>query len=84
VTAEVISYRLESVEGATAASAEPLATRPTFNMTFSLTGETVPEAGPPVKANCHVGQAGEALGKRSSFQSNLSISHGFHQKTDPT
>ena len=26
---------------------------PTFNMTFSLTGETVPEAGTPGQANCH-------------------------------
>jgi len=25
----------------------------TFNMTFSLTGDTVPEAGTPGKANCH-------------------------------
>lgn len=29
------------------------ATPPTFNMTFSLTGETVPQAGVPGKANCH-------------------------------
>jgi hypothetical protein len=28
-------------------------TPPTFSMTFSLTGETVPEAGTPGKANCH-------------------------------
>ena len=26
---------------------------PTFNMTFSLTGETVPQAGTPGRANCH-------------------------------
>ena len=26
---------------------------PTFNMTFSLTGETVPQAGMPGRANCH-------------------------------
>jgi hypothetical protein len=26
---------------------------PTFSMTFSLTGETVPEAGTPGRANCH-------------------------------
>ena len=26
---------------------------PTFNMTFSLTGETVPRAGTPGRANCH-------------------------------
>ena len=29
------------------------ATAPTFNMTFSLAGETVPEAGTPGVANCH-------------------------------
>jgi len=29
------------------------ATPPTFNMTFSLTGETVPRAGTPGKPNCH-------------------------------
>ena len=28
-------------------------TPPTFEMTFSLTGETVPEAGTPGQANCH-------------------------------
>jgi hypothetical protein len=28
------------------------ATAPTFNMTFSLAGETVPEAGTPGVANC--------------------------------
>ena len=28
------------------------ATPPTFNMTFSLTGETIPEAGSPGQANC--------------------------------
>ncbi len=28
-------------------------TPPTFSMTFSLTGETVPEAGTPGRANCH-------------------------------
>jgi hypothetical protein len=32
----------------------------TFNMTFSLTGETVPEAGSPGQANCH-GQSVSAL-----------------------
>src|SRR6266705_601053 len=29
------------------------ATPPTFNMTFSLIGDTVPEAGTPGRANCH-------------------------------
>ena len=36
------------------------ATPPTFNMAFSLTGDTVPEAGTPGKANCH-GQTISAL-----------------------
>ena len=31
----------------------PATTAPTFNMTFSLAGDTVPEAGTPVQANCH-------------------------------
>jgi hypothetical protein len=29
------------------------ATPPTFSMTYSLSGETVPEAGTPGQANCH-------------------------------
>jgi hypothetical protein len=29
------------------------ATPPTFNMTFSLSGETIPEAGTPGRPNCH-------------------------------
>jgi len=36
------------------------ATPPTFNMAFSLTGETVPEAGTPGQPNCH-GQTISAL-----------------------
>jgi hypothetical protein len=36
------------------------ATPPTFNMTFSLTGDTIPEAGIPGTANCH-GQTISAL-----------------------
>jgi hypothetical protein len=35
-------------------------TPPTFNMTFSLTGQTIPEAGTPGAANCH-GQTISAL-----------------------
>src|SRR5262249_47247563 len=35
-------------------------TPPTFNMAFSLTGETVPEAGTPGQRNCH-GQSVSAL-----------------------
>ena len=36
------------------------ATAPTFTMAFSLTGETVPEAGTPAQSNCH-GQTLSAL-----------------------
>jgi hypothetical protein len=35
-------------------------TPPTFNMSFSMTGETVPEAGTPGQSNCH-GQSISAL-----------------------
>jgi hypothetical protein len=34
--------------------------RPTFNMTFSLTGDTIPDAGTPGQADCH-GQTVSAL-----------------------
>ena len=33
--------------------ATPGATPPTFNMAFSVSGETVPRAGMPGKPNCH-------------------------------
>lgn len=36
---------------------------PTFNMTFSLTGNTVPDAGTPGQANCH-GESISALAKQ--------------------
>jgi hypothetical protein len=36
---------------------------PTFNMAFSLTGDTVPEAGTPGQANCH-GQTISALARQ--------------------
>jgi hypothetical protein len=36
---------------------------PTFSMTFSLTGETIPEAGTPGQANCH-GQSVSALARQ--------------------
>jgi hypothetical protein len=36
---------------------------PTFNMTFSLTGNTVPDAGTPGQANCH-GESIAALAKQ--------------------
>ena len=36
---------------------------PTFNMTYSLAGETVPEAGTPGEANCH-GKSASAVAKQ--------------------
>jgi len=39
------------------------ATPPTFNMTFSLTGDTIPEAGTPGRANCH-GKSVSALARQ--------------------
>jgi hypothetical protein len=36
---------------------------PTFNMTFSLRGETIPEAGTPGQANCH-GQSVSAVARQ--------------------
>ena len=36
---------------------------PTFNMTFSLAGETVPEAGTPGQPNCH-GKSASAVAKQ--------------------
>jgi len=36
---------------------------PTFSMTFALTGETVPKAGVPGKANCH-GKSVSALARQ--------------------
>ena len=36
---------------------------PTFNMTFSLTGDTIPDAGTPGRANCH-GKSVSALAKQ--------------------
>jgi len=38
-------------------------TPPTFNMTFSLVGDTVPAAGVPGQANCH-GKTVSALAKQ--------------------
>ena len=62
------------------------ATPPTFNMTFSLTGETVPEAGTPGQANCHgktisalVHQFGSTYSAASSlgFSSVQALQDGF-------
>ncbi len=41
----------------------PATTAPTFNMTFSLAGDTVPEAGTPGQANCH-GKTVSALARQ--------------------
>ena len=43
--------------------ATPPAIAPTFNMTFSISGETVPDAGTPGEPNCH-GQSVYALAKQ--------------------
>ena len=41
----------------------PATTAPTFNMTFSLAGDTVPDAGTPGQANCH-GKTVSALARQ--------------------
>jgi len=43
--------------------ATPPAVAPTFNMTFSISGETVPDLGTPGEPNCH-GQSIQALAKQ--------------------
>ena len=43
--------------------ADAPATPPTFNMTFSLAGNTIPEAGIPGEPNCH-GQSASALARQ--------------------
>jgi hypothetical protein len=53
------------------------ATAPTFNMTFSLAGETVPEAGTPGDANCHgttISALDQEFGSISSAASSLGFS----------
>jgi hypothetical protein len=49
---------------------------PTFNMAFSLNGETVPQAGTPGQANCH-GQSISALAKQFGGISAAASSLGF-------
>ena len=49
---------------------------PTFNMTFSLAGETVPEAGTPGVPNCH-GKTIEALAHEFSSTYSAALSLGF-------
>ena len=52
------------------------ATAPTFNMTFSLAGETVPEAGTPGVANCH-GKTIAALAQEFGGTYSAASSLGF-------
>ena len=52
------------------------ATAPTFNMTFSLAGETVPEAGTPGVANCH-GKTVSALAQEFGSTYSATSSLGF-------
>jgi hypothetical protein len=52
------------------------ATAPTFNMTFSLAGETVPEAGTPGVANCH-GKTVSALAQEFGSTYSAASSLGF-------
>src|SRR5215475_2095972 len=52
------------------------ATAPTFNMTFSLAGETVPEAGTPGVANCH-GKTIAALAQEFGSTYSAASSLGF-------
>jgi hypothetical protein len=51
-------------------------TPPTFNMTFSLTGNTVPDAGTPGKANCH-GKTVSALASQFGGISHAAEALGF-------
>src|SRR6266851_1278605 len=52
------------------------ATAPTFNMTFSLAGETVPEAGTPGAANC-LGKTVSALAQEFGSTYSAASSLGF-------
>jgi hypothetical protein len=51
-------------------------TPPTFNMTFALTGNTVPEAGTPEQANCH-GKTISALAHQFGGIDSAAASLGF-------
>jgi hypothetical protein len=51
-------------------------TPPTFNMAFSLTGETVPQAGTPGQPNCH-GQSISALAQQFGSTSAAAPTLGF-------
>jgi hypothetical protein len=52
------------------------ATAPTFNMTFSLTGDTIPEAGTPGQANCH-GETVSALARQFGGMNAASVVLGY-------
>ena len=49
---------------------------PTFNMTFSLAGETVPEAGTPGQADCH-GKSISALAQQFGGSYSAAVTLGF-------
>jgi hypothetical protein len=49
---------------------------PTFNMTFSLSGETVPDAGTPGQANCH-GKSVSAVAKQFGGIDAAAVDLGF-------
>ena len=51
-------------------------TPPTFNMTFSLSGDTVPEGGTPGHANCH-GKTVSALAEQFGGFRAASLALGF-------
>jgi hypothetical protein len=51
-------------------------TPPTFNMTFLLTGNTVPDAGTPGQANCH-GKSMSALAEQFGSVSSAAFALGF-------
>jgi hypothetical protein len=51
-------------------------TPPTFNMTFALTGDTVPEAGTPGQANCH-GKTISALAQQFGGIDSAAATLGF-------
>jgi hypothetical protein len=52
------------------------ATPPTFNMTFSLIGDTIPEAGTPGQANCHGKTVSGLAGQFGDLQT-ASLALGF-------
>ena len=68
------------------------ATPPTFNMTFSLTGDTIPEAGIPGEPNCH-GESVSALARQFGgidaaastlgFSSVVALQHSFKGFCNP-